>query len=138
MKIDSADGVCVNQITNLSTGKSVGGFDFFDDDVPFLTKDESCLTHSISFLLGIDREVVPDFHLMGRAHWKSALVDWIESIGKTVSASTNAPTGRSIAVGKHSSGLKHAVVVNNGEFVFDPDDDQEFLDSIDYFISVND
>lgn len=106
------------------------------DDIPFARDDNSCLAESIASLLRLDRQSVPSFHLLGRS-WKQALCDWALSIGMTLSWSSTAPEGRSIAVGHSPDGTKHAVVVDDGVFSFDPHPEQSFLESILYYLSFN-
>lgn len=100
------------------------------------TDTNNCLAVSLSHVLDIPLEEIPSFHEMKETEWKLNLTNWLADKAFSLEMSAIAPKGKAIAVGKHQKGVQHAVVVNDGDFIFDPDSDGVFLDSVSYYMSV--
>jgi len=96
----------------------------------------NCLAASIASILDISISDVPEFEEMAKSKWKKNLACWLQSIGYSANFSRNASNGFCIAVGRHLDGILHAVIVNAGQFYFDPNPSNEFFHEICYYIDI--
>jgi hypothetical protein len=84
-----------------------------------------CLKQSISFLLNIPLDSVPNFHKLPLSSWKIALDTWIQSKGLKLQETIETPTKLHIAIyrlwdtNKDERHSLHAVVSDGLNIVFD-------------------
>ena len=84
----------------------------------------NCLRACIATLTGLDIDSMPHFEDMGADEWQEPLYAWLYEHGFEpwchYAKDGPAPAGYSMACGDGPRGLKHCVVVLDGELAFDP------------------
>jgi hypothetical protein len=99
-----------------------------DDPPAGLTAN--CLQAAMASLLGLALGSVPHFAEYGE-QWEQEMYDWCWDSGyAVVCRSGKASVERGIAVGVSPRGEKHAMVMVNGELVWDPHPDRNGLYSV--------
>lgn len=84
-----------------------------------------CLKNSLSKLINIDVELIPNFHLFPKKTWKFAFESWVKSQGYSFTETDRPVVARCISIFRLKCKVTgefyplHAVVTNNGEIEFD-------------------
>lgn len=99
----------------------------------------NCFATCLAMLLDMELADIPEFEEMkGVGQWGQELIIWTQSKGIKFSRQQNPPAGYAIAKGMSARGIRHAVIVKDGEFLHDPHPSGEFLDSIEaYWVFKN-
>ena len=154
-RADNQDGGGYNQAPRQAQGPSQtrqakpapvaeAAADGFDDDIPFRkvapdcinTQTDNCLAISLSHLLNIPVDSIPEFQLMARHQWKQGLQQWLNTLGLSALFSKDIRAGQAIGVGRRHCGTQHAIVVKDGQPYFDPDPSNDFYTQASYFIHI--
>ena len=96
----------------------------------------NCLAAALASILDLEIVDIPQFEEMNKATWKDALHNWSLSIGVRIQFTKSLPTGLSIGVGEHRDGGLHAVVLNDGDFYFDPNGTNQYYEEHRYCLLV--
>lgn len=97
----------------------------------------NCLAAALSSLLGLRIVDVPAFEDMEKSQWKEALISFCSSKSIHAEFTRDIPSGLSIGVGIKSSGMRHAVILQDGDFHFDPSITDEYYEQHLYCISLS-
>jgi|AntDeeMinimDraft_5_1070356.scaffolds.fasta_scaffold05781_4 hypothetical protein len=94
-------------------------------DRPAAVKHGDCLKQSLSFLLDIELENIPNFHRFQVSVWKAAFFSWVESLGKEITETPDMPNNKCVAIYRtydtetQEVSFLHAVVCDDGNIIFD-------------------
>jgi hypothetical protein len=93
------------------------------------TRRGNCFAAAIATLLDMPLHAVPE--LEESDNWHETLFAWLDLLGYEFEIAYNdAPKGFAIAGGISSRGVKHAVIVQDGQFVFDPHPSNTFVEKV--------
>ena len=95
----------------------------------------NCFAAAIASVLDMPLHAIPKFEECKKeGEWQKVLFDWLYLIGWDVEIDyKKAPKGFSIAGGTSIRGIKHAVVVKDGEFIHDPHPSNDFIETVDEY-----
>lgn len=88
----------------------------------------NCLQAAVASLLDLDLEQVP--HFIRHDDWLDRLAGFCRAYGYQVRHRQPAPTTTGIGVGPSPRGVKHAVVVIDGQVVWDPHPSRDGLTTL--------
>jgi hypothetical protein len=96
----------------------------------------NCLAAAIASVLEIPIDEVPAFeehYDLPDDEWFDLLYDFLDGRQLEALYTDRPPKGYAIAHGVGSTGIRHSVVVLDGEFVHDPHPRGTFLKTVDYY-----